>query len=84
MRRYLFVLAAMLACFAPQAEAIVTPLPDLSESITAPAPSVAPDFIIEAVYPLGQADDGDLIDMVVCVKVETHTRVVYIVKSPLG
>ena len=84
MRRYLFILAAMLACFAPQAEAIVTPLPDLSESISAPAPAVAPDYIIEAVYPIGQADDGDFIDMVVCVEVETHTRVVCIVKSPLG
>jgi len=84
MRRYFFILAAMLACLAPQAEAILTPLPGISESFCAPAPVVAPDYIIEAVYPIGQAADGDCLDMVVCVEPQTHTRVVYIVKSSLG
>jgi hypothetical protein len=86
MRRYIFILAAMLACFAPHAEAVYTPLPDLSESFTTEAPVAAPepDYFIEAVCPLGQADDGDFIDIAVLVEAETHTRVVCIVKSPLG
>ena len=84
MRRYIFILAVMLACLAPQAEAVYTPLPDLSESITSQAYAPEPDLLIEEVYPIGYADDGDCLDMVVCVEAQTHTRVVYIVKSYLG
>ncbi len=88
----LWWIAALLACLAPQAEAslprrmtgVYTPLPDLSESIASQSYASEPDLLIEEVYPIGYADDGDYLDMVICVEPQTHTRVVYIVKSPLG
>jgi len=84
MKRYIFILAAMLACLAPQAEAVYTPLPDLSESFATQTIAPEPDLLIEEVYPIGYAEDGDCLDMVVCVEAETHTRALYIVKSHLG
>ncbi len=90
------LLTAFVALAAPQAHAIRTPLPDLTPAplsagsplvethVAAPDPIPADAWIIEAVYPIGQADDGDFIDMAVLVSPQTHTRVVYIVKSPLG
>ena len=82
MKQYIFILAAMLACLAPRAEALVTPLPDLSESFVSQSYASGPDLLIEDVYPIGYADDGDCLDMVVCVEAGTHTRVYCIVQSP--
>ncbi len=84
-----FILAAFAALAAPSAHAIRTPidtdLSALSEplvAVTDPAP--ADSWFIEAVYPVGQAADGDFIDIAVLVAPETHTRVYCYVKSPLG
>ena len=74
----------MLACLAPQAEAVYTSSLTFDDVAPSPVCNPEPDLLIEEVYPLGQADDGDYLDMVVCVEQETHTRVCYIVKSPLG
>ena len=80
----LWWIAAMLACLAPQAEALVTPLPDLYESFASQSPAVASDLLIEDIIPIGYADNGDCLDMVVCVEAGTHTRVFCIVQSPFG
>jgi len=84
MRRFLSVFAVMLACLAPQAEAVYTPLPDLSKSFASQAYAPEPDYIIETVQPLGQSHDGSHLDLVVLVAPETHTRAICVVQSPLG
>jgi len=77
------VVVLMLACLAPQAEALLTSShPGLYEPI--PSQAHAPDLIIEEIHPLGYADDGECLDLCICVEPETHTRVFYIVKSPTG
>ena len=96
MRRFLSILASltrfatlavalMLACLAPQANALLTPSdPILSEPIASQAHAPESILIIEEVYPVGYADDGEYLDLCVCVEPETHTRVFCIVKSPTG
>mgnify|MGYP006293237261 CR=1 FL=1 len=84
-----FVLAAFAALAAPSAHAIRTPIDTtpaaLSEPLVAVAdPAPADAWLIEAVYPVGQAPDGDCIELAVLVEPETHTRVWCYVKSPLG
>jgi len=93
-------MAAFAALATPSAHAIRTPIPDrltaklsvcdtspsaISEPLVAVAdPAPADAWLIEAVYPVGQAPDGDFIDIAVLVEPETHTRVWCYVKSPLG
>ena len=99
-RLTVFILAASAALAAPSAHAIRTPIPhrltaNLSACDTTPAalseplvavadPAPADAWLIEAVYPMGQADDGEFIDIAVLVEPGTHTRVWCYVKSPLG
>ena len=96
MRRFLSILASlsrfatlavalMLACLAPQAEALLTPSdPVLSAPIPSQAHAPESILIIEEIHPVGYADDGECLDLCVCVEPETHTRVFCIVKSPTG
>jgi len=75
----------MLACLAPQAEALLTSSdPILSEPIPSQAHAPESYLIIEDIHPLGYADDGECLDLCICVEPETLTRVFYIVKSPTG
>jgi len=96
MRRFLSILASltrfatlavvlMLACLAPQAEALLTSShPGLSAPIPSQAHAPESVLIIEEIHPIGYADDGDCLDLCVCVEPETLTRVFCIVKSPTG
>ena len=96
MRRFLSILASltrfatlavalMLACLAPQAEALLTPSdPVLSEPLPQQAHAPESILIIEEIHSIGYADDGECLDLCVCVEPETHTRVFCIVKSPTG
>jgi len=96
MRRFISFLASltrfatlavvlMLACLAPQAEALLTSShPALSSPILSQAHAPESVLIIEEIHPLGYADDGECLDLCICVEPETLTRVFYIVKSPTG
>jgi len=84
-----FILAAFAVLAAPSAHAIRTPIDTTPAAISEPLvavaePAPADAWFIEAVYPIGQADDGDFIDLAVLVEPQTHTRVWCYVKSPLG
>jgi len=96
MRRFIFFLAGlsrfatlavalMLACLAPQAEALLTPSdPVLSAPIPSQAHAPESILVIEEIHPVGYADDGECLDLCICVEPETLTRVFCIVKSPTG
>ena len=65
-----------------QAEAFSNPLPAISEAIT--AHSTAPEYTIEAVYPITDTATGEQMALIICVDQKTLIRDFYIVQPPLG
>jgi len=89
------LLAASVGLFGQRAAASYTPLPDLTHDLASPLietaaataePAATDGPILELVelYPIGQTDTGEHIELAVFVEPQTHTRVFYIVQSPLG
>jgi len=85
------LLAACAALAAPRAHALRTPIDTTPAALIEAAAAVVespaadgPIYQLAELYPLGQADDGEHIELAVFVEAETHTRVLCIVKSPLG
>jgi len=90
-----FLLAAFVGLFGQRADATRTPIDTSLDALTSPLVEThaataeqteADGPILELVelYPLGQTDTGEHIELAVFVEPQTHTRVFYIVQSPLG